>query len=93
MAVSVDALSPMSKEGLWQNWMSTSGSAQLESESHISNGNHHYGSPNCVHGSEGDQMCMMHEYEYNSSHMPRLVSEAVCLLVQSVSPSYAQVSE
>ena len=36
---------PLSKEGLWQNWMSTSGSAQLESEAnhvHPSGSVHHH---------------------------------------------------
>ena len=50
--------SPLSKEGLWQNWMSTSGSAQLENESYMannhpphSNGYHHC--DNCDMGCDG----------------------------------------
>jgi len=50
---------PLSKEGLWQNWMSTSGSAQLESEAHLHNGtphtsHHHYSHYYHGDGMEGD---------------------------------------
>ena len=41
---------PLSKEGLWQNWMSTSGSAQLESTSTSSHHHHHH----TCHSENGD---------------------------------------
>lgn len=55
----VACTSPLSKEGLWQNWMSTSGSAQLESESHIANTNdlyHHQSGAHCCHCGESAQV-------------------------------------
>lgn len=50
---------PLSKEGLWQNWMSTSGCAQLESEVHLHNGSlhathSHYSHYHYGDGAEGD---------------------------------------
>ena len=45
---------PLSKEGLWQNWMSTSGCAQLESEVHLHNGSLHTTHSHYSHYHYGD---------------------------------------
>ena len=67
----VASTSPLSKEGLWQNWMSTSGSAQLENESHIVNGSHHHhnGHHHCHHGENYGMECdRSKSCEYHDGH-------------------------
>lgn len=64
---SESSTSPLSKEGLWQNWMSTSGSAQLENESHVANGNHHHGSYHHCHYNEGGEYQKRCESEHAHS--------------------------